>query len=38
MLATTTVGIISMPVTLDVDTGSALIAPGLSATVEINIR
>ncbi|MGE5263116.1 MAG: HlyD family secretion protein [Acidobacteriota bacterium] len=38
MLATTTAGIISMPVTLEVDTGSALIAPGLSATVEINIR
>jgi len=35
MLATTTAGIISMPVTLDVDASSALIYPGLSATVEL---
>jgi HlyD family secretion protein len=38
MLATTTAGIISVPVTLDVDAAGALIAPGLSATVEINTR
>ena len=37
MLATTTAGIISMPVTIDVDETDAPIYPGLSATVEITI-
>ncbi len=36
LLATTTAGIISLPVTVNVDTGNSAIAPGLSATVEIN--
>ncbi len=35
--ATTTAGIINLPVTIDVDTTNALIAPGLSATVEIKV-
>ena len=34
--ATTTAGIISLPVTIDVDGTDAPIAPGLSAVVEIN--
>jgi hypothetical protein len=34
--ATTTAGIISLPVTIDVDGTDALITPGLSAAVEIN--
>ena len=38
LLATTTVGIVNVPVTVDVDTTGAPIAPGLSATVEINVR
>lgn len=33
--ATTTAGIISLPVTIDIDAANAPIAPGLSATVEI---
>ena len=37
LLATTTAGIISMPVTIDVDATDAPIYPGLSATVEITI-
>jgi multidrug efflux pump subunit AcrA (membrane-fusion protein) len=36
-LATTTAGIISLPVTINVDDTSTPIAPGLSASVEINI-
>ncbi len=36
LLATTTSGIISLPVTIAVDPSDAPIAPGLSATVEIN--
>ncbi len=36
LLATTTAGIISLPVTIDVDATNAPIAPGLSAAVEIN--
>jgi HlyD family secretion protein len=38
LLATTTAGIISMPVTIDVDATDAPIYPGLSATVEISIK
>ena len=37
LLATTTAGIISLPVTIDVDAANAPIAPGLSAMVEINV-
>lgn len=37
LLATTTAGIISLPVTINIDATDASIAPGLSATVEINI-
>ena len=37
LLATTTAGIISIPVTLNLDTADTSIAPGLSATVEINV-
>ncbi len=37
LLATTTAGIISLPVTIDVDATNAPIAPGLSAAVEINL-
>lgn len=36
ILATNTAGIISIPVTIDIDPTNALIYPGLSATVEIN--
>ncbi len=36
LLATTTAGIISLPVTMDVDATQEPIAPGLSASVEIN--
>ncbi len=36
LLATTTVGIISLPVTLDLDATNSPVAPGLSASVEIN--
>ncbi len=36
LLSTTTSGIISLPVTIAVDPSDAPIAPGLSATVEIN--
>jgi multidrug resistance efflux pump len=36
ILATTTGGIVTLPVTLDVDPTDALIYPGLSATVELN--
>lgn len=36
LLATTTAGIISVPVTVDLDASNGPIAPGLSATVEIN--
>jgi HlyD family secretion protein len=37
LLATTTAGIISIPVTLNLDAADSPIAPGLSATVEINV-
>jgi HlyD family secretion protein len=37
MLATTTAGIISIPVTIDVDPSDVSIAPGLSANVEIQV-
>ncbi len=37
LLATTTAGIISLPVTIEVDRADAPIAPGLSATVEIGV-
>jgi HlyD family secretion protein len=37
LLATTTAGIINMPVSIDVDSADAPIYPGLSATVEIVI-
>jgi HlyD family secretion protein len=37
LLATTTAGIISLPVTLNVDATDVPIAPGLSATIEINV-
>ncbi len=37
LLATSTAGIISLPVTINVDATDAPIAPGLSATVEINV-
>jgi HlyD family secretion protein len=36
LLATTTAGIISLPVTLDLDATNSPVAPGLSAAVEIN--
>jgi HlyD family secretion protein len=36
LLATTTAGIINLPVTIDVDAGNVPITPGLSATIEIN--
>jgi HlyD family secretion protein len=36
VFATNTAGIISVPVTIDIDPTNALIYPGLSATVEIN--
>jgi len=38
LLATTTAGIVSVPVTLDIDPTDARIYPGLSATAEININ
>ncbi len=38
LLATTTAGIISLPVTIEMDGADVPVAPGLSATVEINIR
>ncbi len=38
ILATNTAGIVSVPVTIDIDPTSALIYPGLSATVEINTK
>ena len=37
VFATNTAGIISVPVTIDINPTNALIYPGLSATVEINI-
>lgn len=37
LLATTTAGIISLPVTIDVDATNTPSAPGLSATVEIKV-
>ncbi len=37
LLATTTAGIVSVPVTVDVDPTDVLIYPGLSATVEIQV-
>lgn len=37
LLATTTAGIISLPVTIDVDATNSRIAPGLSASVTINV-
>jgi HlyD family secretion protein len=36
ILATNTAGIVTLPVTIDIDPTDALIYPGLSATVEIN--
>lgn len=38
ILATTTSGIVSVPVTLDIDPTDALIYPGLSATVELTLN
>jgi len=38
MLATTTAGIVSVPVTVDVDPTQVVLNPGLSAMVEFNIK
>ena len=38
ILATNTAGIVTVPVTIDINSTDALIYPGLSATVEINLK